>query len=357
MAKAKTSGLYAARPSFKLDGQPQTRLSNGLISMLVEETTAGLYRCEATFGNWGSLSGEVGYLYQNRRFFDFGKSLVIEAGDTQTLGTIFEGRITGIEGHYQEDSPPQIGVLAEDRLQDLRMTRRTRTFELMTDSAVFAQIASAHSLSPQIDVQGPTYPVLTQVNQSDLAFVRERACAIDAEVWVENRTLHAQSRSKRRQGDLTLTYGQGLRSFTVLADTAGQRTSLSVNGWDVGTKAGIAFEANEAAIVSELSGAQSGGGAVQRAFGQRPERMVHLVPFSEAEAKYYAESHYRTTARKFVTGQGVAEGDARIRVGARLKLQSLGALFDGSYYVSEVCHVFNSTDGFITKFAVEKPGF
>ncbi len=353
-----TSGFYAARPAILLNGLPQSSLSEGLMSLEVEETTAGLYRCEATFGNWGTLpGGKVGFVHTNRRVFDFGKTIAIKAGDKQTRGTIFNGRITGIEGRFPEDVPPQITILAEDRLQDLRMTRRTRSFEMMTDSAIIAQIASAPGLAPQIDLQGPTYPVITQVNQSDLAFLRERACAVDAEVWVDGQVLHAQARARRRQGDIELTYGAGLRAFTVLADTASQRTSLTVNGWDTDIKEGISFEAQEVAIVSELQGTQSGSGAVRKAFGVRGERLVHLVPFSLAEARYYAESHYRTMARQFVTGSARAEGDARLRVGARVKLEGIGPLFEGSYYVTSAKHVFNNDEGYSTEFTVEKPGF
>ena len=32
---------------------------------------------------------------------------------------------------------------------------------------------------------GPTYKTLAQVNQSDLAFMRERARSIDAELWMD----------------------------------------------------------------------------------------------------------------------------------------------------------------------------
>ena len=77
-------------------------MSNGLYSMVVEETTAGLYRCEASFGNWGTVAGKVDFLYTNRRFFDFGKSLAIKAGNKQgrdviyltCLGPLFESHET-----------------------------------------------------------------------------------------------------------------------------------------------------------------------------------------------------------------------------------------------------------------------
>ena len=76
-------------------------------------------------------------------------------------------------------------MLAEDRFQDLRMVRRSRTFEDVSDRDVIEQIAGEHGLTTDVDLDGPTYRVLAQVNQSDLAFLRERARAVDAELWLD----------------------------------------------------------------------------------------------------------------------------------------------------------------------------
>jgi hypothetical protein len=46
-------------------------------------------------------------------------------------------------------------------------------------------------LSAKVRADGPTYKILAQVNQSDLAFLRERARTIDAELWLDGRTLNA----------------------------------------------------------------------------------------------------------------------------------------------------------------------
>ena len=351
-----TSGFYSARPSIRLDGQAEPRLSDGLLSLLIEETTAGLYRCEASFGNWGNHGGGVGFLYFDRAVLDFGKPFAVKAGDGEAAATLFEGRILGIEARFPQGRSPEIAVLAEDRFQDLRMNRRTRTFEDVSDRDVFEQIASEHSLQAEVDVDGPTHRVLAQVNQSDLAFLRSRARVIDAEVWVEASTLHAQARGRRDAGRLTLTYRQGLYEFSALADLAEQRTSLTVSGWDVETKEGIAHEAAEPAIRSELNGFQSGAAVLEAAFGPRTERIVHLTPVNDDEARVAAEAQFRTMARRFVTGRGLAEGDGRLRVGASVELLGVGALFEGRYTVTEVRHTFDGAEGFRTTFAVERPG-
>ena len=68
------------------------------------------------------------------------------------------------------------------------------------------------------------------------------------------------------------------------------------------------------------------------------------------------DAYFKKTARRFVTGRGVAEGDGRLRAGARVNLQRLGGMFDGSYYVTEVQHSFSMADAYKTYFAVERPG-
>jgi phage protein D len=347
---------YSPLPTLSIDGQENSSLSEGLLELSVEETTAGLYSCEATFGNWGGVGNSTDFLYFDRQVLDFGKTLTVTAGQADGKATIFTGRITALEGKFPASRPPEITVLAEDRFQDLRMARRTCTYENVSDADVIRKIAARNSLQPQIDVDGPTYTALAQINLSDLAFLRERARAVDAEAWVQDTTLNVQARSRRKGASVSITYGKQLREFTIAADLAHQRTSLIVSGWDVSAKQGLSYEAQPTAIQSELGGLLGGSALLQSALGNRTERIVHLTPRTQQEAQSLAESAYRMLARRFLTGQGVTEGDGRIRVGAQLTLDGLGPLFNGVYYVCETRHVYDSANGFRTHFRVESPG-
>jgi hypothetical protein len=350
-----TTSYFSSRPIFALDGQENAELSEGLLRIVVSETSEGLYRAEVAFGNVGGAGG-VGYRYFDRQRLDFGKSISISAGAGEAQGQLFEGRIMALEGRFLQVGTPEIVVLAEDRLQDLRMTRRTRTFEDASDSDVFAQIASGHSLTPDLDVTGPTYKTLAQLNQSDLAFIRERARCIDAEVWVEGRTLHVQARARRRRTTVPLTYGLTLRELVISADLAGQRTALTASGWDVSAKEQVKHEATDSAISGELRGTTSGVSLLQQKIGGRKEALVHLTPRNQGEARAFAEAHFRQVARRFVTGFGVCDGDPRIRVGTTLDLREVGTMFNGEYYVCEVEHSFTPEEGYRTRFTIERPG-
>lgn len=352
-----TAAFYSARPVILLEGTEDEALGAALISVVAEETTAGLYRCELTFGNWGpSASGGVDYLFFDRSKLDFGKGIAVQMGSGTAQGTVFTGRIMALEGRYFLDRAPELVVLADDKLQDLRMNRRTRTFEDVSDSDVISQVISGAGLTASVSVTGPAqHKVIAQVNQSDLAFIRERARAVDAEVWIEDTTVHVQSRADRNAGEVTLTYGERLREFSALADLANQRTAVTVTGWDVATKQAISSEAASTAISSEL-GSLTSGVSILAAIGDRKEQIAHAAPFTDDEAKYVAEAAFRRLARRFVTGSGISEGDARIKVGASVTLDGLGTLFDGKYYVSEARHLFDAEHGYRTQFRVERPG-
>jgi phage protein D len=347
-----TPKFHDSRPKILVEGNEDASLKQGLLSARIEEDVHGLYRAELTFGNWDGTAPVNGFIYFDRKLLDFGKKIAVHIGND----TLFEGRISGMEGVFPEGSQFAITVLAEDRLQDLRMTRRSRSFSDVSDSDIMQQIAGEHGLTPQLDINGPTYKSVAQVNLSNLAFLRERARAVDAEVWVDGAELHAESRSSRKAGSSTLNYGNELFEFTVLADLAGQRTAVSVNGWDVAGKSAIQYEADDTAIQSELANDDGGGSLLSQAFGERKEAIDHTVPLSNDEARSAAEAGYRSLARKFVVGHGRAQTSAQLRVGYFVELKGLGGLFNGNYYLARVLHTFDGVRGLQTEFTAERPG-
>src|SRR5712691_3693542 len=108
MADNTTNGLRAARPSIFIGGQEHPPLGGGLLHLMIVENTSGLYRCEAQFGNWGTVNNTVDFLYFDRRALDFGKDFEIKLGSD----SIFAGKIMGLEAVFPEGQAPEITVLA-----------------------------------------------------------------------------------------------------------------------------------------------------------------------------------------------------------------------------------------------------
>lgn len=350
MADDTTSPFKGARPSIEIDGQRDATLTSSLMSLEIVESFEGLARCELTFGNWGGPE-KPGFQHFDRKQIEFGKALKVVLGD----GTLFEGRISAIHASFPDGGPPQVGVCAEDRLQDLRMTRRTRSFADASLADVLQRVAGDHGLQPQIDVSGATYKLLAQVNQSDLAFVRDLARREDVQVWVDGTKLQAAQRTRRNGATVELAWAGKLREFSVCADLAHQRTKLVGTGWNVADKRSATHEADEAAIRPELNGGTSGAQTLQQAFGARVDTIAHTLPAVDAEARAFAEASFRHLARRFITGHGVTEAQPELRVGARLKITGVGPLFEGDYTVTDLQMRFDDKLGARTEFWCDRP--
>jgi phage protein D len=346
------STVKIARPGIAIAGHDEPELAQRLLDMRITEDTHGLYTCMAEVGNWGDKNKSIDFLYFDRSLLDFGKTMQVKFG----TDVLFEGRIMGLEGHFPQGNPPTLVLHAEDRFQDLRMKRRTRIFSDVSDADVFNQIANEHGLSPNIDVYGPKYRLLAQVNQSDLAFLRERARAINAEVWMNGNALHVQPRTNRAHGALKMSYGKDLREFRVFADLALQSTAAIVSGWDVSSKSALWHEATDSIISGELNGGVSGASILASAFGERKESFAHTAPLTVQEAQAIAEAYFKLSARRFVRGEGTAETTSKLRVGNTIDLDGLGPLFNGKHYVSEVVHAFDAINGTRSYFITERPG-
>jgi uncharacterized protein len=348
-----TDFVVSSRPAVKIDGIEDAGATQGLVYLRVDDSTEGLAHCELQVGNWGLKDGANGFLYFDRQTLDFGKELVIEVGGRK----VFQGRISALEAGFPHSAPPVLTVLAEDRLQDLRMRRRTTAYADMSDSDIITQIASDHGLTPAVDVTGTTHKNLSRVGETDLAFLRRRAAELGAEIWVDDRTLHVAPRGSRTTSPRpTLSYGRELREVTVTADLAHQRSRVGVRGWDPTTKEEVFETIGDGALGAELSGGDSGASILASAgFKARLDDVwTNLAPTPD-QARDMASARMRRIARRFVVARGVADAVAGLVVGARVDFDGTGPLFDGEYYVTETTYVFDAGLGLRVEFTGERP--
>jgi len=353
-----TDSQYGSQaPVFKIDGEVKGELARDLTLLEVEETTAGLKTLRACFGNWGPRPGSAdpGFRYLDGQILDFGKTLEVSLGPLSAARVVFKGKLSALEAELGEGSEPQMIVLAEDRLMDLRMTRRFRSYENQSDADIAQALASEHGLTPAVDAPGPTYKIVQQWNQSDLAFLRERAGMIQAEVWVDDTTLSFKARGSRTGTELTLVQGAALLSASIRADLAHQRTKVHASGYDADARDVIDEEAGGDAVSAEVSGGRTGPDVLQNAFGDRVSYRTRQVPLTSEEATAFAKAEMLRRARAFVTLSGVATGQPDMIVGSKLSLERVGPPFEGGgYYVTRVLHRYDLSTGFRSHFDAER---
>jgi uncharacterized protein len=348
-----TLAAYVATPAVTLDGGDPDVLAPLVVSALVEQSTAGLSRCEVRLEGWGNTPQGPGYLWADRATLDFGKTIELAMGPPDERATLFSGRVSGIEADYPGDAAPAVVALAEDALQDLRLTRRTRTFTEVTDAALAEQLANDHDLQPDVDLDGPEHPEIAQLNQSDLALLRERAALLGADVWLDGTTLHV---GRRDDDPIVLRYGRELLTFRVLADLAMQASEQRVGGWDPSTKEAVLEVGDSSALGAEIGSDTSGPDILRDKLGDRTVTTTLATAVTSAEARALAGGLHRERARRFVTGVGTATGLATLAAGRSVTIDGLGTTFDGTYRLVRVAHRFDRATGYRTSFDVERPG-
>jgi phage protein D len=350
---ANRQAINSARPTFVVAGQDTPALSASLLRLVISDHVEGLASCEAEFGNWGQPAGGssgIGYLWFDRRTLDFGAEIEVRLG----TATLFNGRMTALQAQFPALAPGSVVVRAEDRLQDLRMTRRTRHFDNLSDADLVRRIAQDHGLQADIDLPGAAQTLIVQANESDLALLRRRALAADADVRLSGTTLAVRRCGSRINDRLSLTHGARLHHLQVAADLAHQRTAITCSGWDVSSKQQVSAQATASAVASEASGGDSGPAVLQRALGERKDSFAHAHPGNDSSARELAEAQMRLLARRFLRGRGECDPEPGLLPGHQVELLGLGPLFSGAYGVTEVTHRFDAAQGLRTAFAVER---
>jgi uncharacterized protein len=350
--------LESSAPVFQVEGEVKGELARDLRRLEVEETTAGLRTMRATFVGHGPKRGreEEVQLYLDGTVLDFGRKLEISIGPEGDARTIFTGFISGLEASFHQGSVPEVTAFAEDKLMRFRLTRRSKTYRGKSDAGIARAIASEHGMAAQADAEGPTYDVVQQFNMSDLAFLRERARLIQAEIWLQDDKLYFQSRGARNATELTLVRENHLIDVEARADLAHQRTSVSVSGFDAAARDRIEATAGGETIQEEIEGGRTGPAILRSAFGVHASYRVREVPLRSGEARAWARAEMLRRSRSFVTVAGTTRGSPDMMVGSKLTFDGLGRAFDGpGYHVTRLRHTYDMTHGHRTEFEAERP--
>jgi phage protein D len=344
-------------PVFTVDGEINRDLARDCVRLEVEEGVEGLRTIKAHFMavGLGATGPPDPMLYVDGQAIDFGKSLRVSVGPDSAQRFVFDGVVSGIELAFADSQPARMVVFAEDALMRLRMTRRMRTYTKVTDADIVDQLAREHGLQADASIDGPRYDIVQQLNQSDLAFLRERARLVQGELWCTDRTLHFRSRTSRSGSSLTLIQGKELLSVRLLADLAHQRSEVVVTGFDASAKDVVDQRAGSDTIKAEVTSGRTGPEIVAKALGASSSIRVREAALSQAEASAWAKAEMLRRARAFVTVAGVTTGSPDMAVGSRLRLEMVGAPFEGDgYYVTHICHTYDHIQGLRTRFDAER---
>jgi phage protein D/phage baseplate assembly protein gpV len=286
--------------------------------------------------------------------FATGKPVEIELPNLSNgqLTRVISGEITAIEPEYNENFTVVLTVRGYARTHRLNRGTKTRAFIQMTDSDIVRQVAQEAGLQVQVQATSQVHEHLFQYNQSDLAFLHERARRNGFEIIVDDRTLYFRKPQGNR-GQISMEWGRDLRSFRPRLTLAGQVNEVIVKGWNPQNKQAIVGQATNSTSSPQISVGGTGGQVATQAFSAAKQVQVSQPVNTQAEADTLAQSILDQINSGFVEAEGTAFGNATLVAGKKVALTKLGSRFSGTYLVTSALHVYSPDRGYDTIFRVE----
>ncbi len=347
------SAVYSARPTVRIAGEADARISELVMAMRMEEHEGGMSSLEMRFSNLApTTDGGAELAFDASSKLKLGADIAIYSGDATQPREIFRGKVAAMELEYKIGNGPELTVLAEDALSAARRARCSKIYPDKSPAEVVRSIASDLGLRPV--VSGLDNPVATwaQLNESGLSFLRRLLGRFDADVQIVGEELQVSPRKDVSRGTLELALFGQLTKVRVIADLAEQVSKITACGWNAKNGVKAKGEAGSGTHLGPGSG-RDGKTVLEQTLASRAEHLGHVAVGSDAEAQALAEAAFDLRARRFVRAEGTAEGNPRLRVGTNLKLTGISPQFDNTYYVVRACHLYDLRQGYRTDFSAE----
>ncbi|MEM0981452.1 MAG: type IV secretion protein Rhs, partial [Cyanobacteria bacterium P01_H01_bin.58] len=312
-----------------------------------------------------------------------------EAKDSSpSQGIIIVGEITAIETHFTHQTKAPILIRGYDISHRLHRGRHNRSFQNKTDSDLVKQLCREVGIEAPDDTVKPSghpHEYLFQENQSNMAFLRDRAARIGFELFVQGQQMHFRPPTAGEV--LELQWLRDLESFRVRVASAEQVSAVEVRGWDYRRESNqeiveriprhgappppprSPFTPNsnnrrdrrqsippspfnrplppdrarphpqQDEVLTETEFGQ--GDRAARLNDNTPPPNLFVVDkpvFSNEEAERLATALWNEVGGEFVQADARAPGNPAIRVGKMVDLQNMGR-YTGRYYVTEARHI------------------
>ncbi|HEY9858250.1 MAG TPA: contractile injection system protein, VgrG/Pvc8 family [Candidatus Obscuribacterales bacterium] len=328
----------------------ETKAKTSVLAVEVSEDMDALGMFTLELNNWDLEDQKV--VWSDAAEFEPGNTVEIKFGYGNQTKVVMVGEITGLEPEFSADQAPRLIVRGHDFSHRLMRGTKSRSFTKMRDSDIVAQVASAAKLTVKASRTSEPLEYVLQRNQTDLAFIRDRASRIGYEILVEGSVLILRPLQPKGRAVLTLNRTD-LLEFSPRLSTLGQVNEVEVRGWDARQKEHtVVGKASNSDVVA--MGKTSGISATAREFGKTAYAVIDQAVATPQAAKDIAQGRINRMALDYITGEGACQGNAALRAGRVIEIVGLGKRFSGDYYVTATNHRYAIGEGYRTEFSVKR---
>lgn len=325
-------------PVVRLGGEslsPEWQLA--LLEVRVEKAFQVPYRVTIRFT-------DPGYALLARSSVKLGTAVAVLSPDGEELAA---AEVTAITCEQRPGEHPELGIEALDKSHRLGRDTVVKVYQATKYSDIVRQVALGLDLGLDIDQTEETLDYLMQA-ESGMALITEAARRTGFDWWTDDGVFHFK-RPSPDGARVRLTLGAELRSFSARASGL-QPSTVVVDGWDRTTQKLVTSSAEKGSVPHPESKFADLVKPANEAFGSASVVSVGLGATSVPEAKALAQSVLDRAVASAVTAKGVADGDARVKLGVTVEVSAAGPM-TGGYPVTAVEHLYRPSSGFVTRFA------
>jgi phage baseplate assembly protein gpV len=328
-------------PKILVDGSPMSAQDIGdILSMDIEKTTGMPDMCELRFvqrsDSMGTPNDDI------TSGWEPGKALKVETKVGSDWDVVFDGEITSVDFVKDEGAPSQTVLLAYDKRHRLYRHEIVKVFKDQSFQDIVSSLAGELGLS--YDLSGlPTTPLTQYLHEGTVGDLVDRLCAQFGLYAIgDDGKLVVKKGSELTQDAGKLRASVEMREFRLRQTTSGDRSEVTVRGWD---------PKNQAAIIgtkTRTTGLPAGGVLAGPDSGQAFSdgavvHTTHVAALAEAEDR--ALGVVTGTVDAGMQLDALTQYLPKMEPGKVVTVEGVPQRFAGKYRLTAVRHRYDLREG------------
>lgn len=262
-----------------------------------------------------------------------GKKITIKGGRDGDNTQFFKGIITKHAIKVKEKGNSELIVECCDEAVKLSIGRKSRYYQNIKDSEVFDELISHYGLSSDAQTTTLKHKELVQHNISDWDFLLLRAEANGMLVSPEDGNIRIFKPNTSASPVLEISYGSNIYEFEAEMDARSQYKNVEATSWDYSNQQ--LFNAESSSANFNEPGNISGD---ELADAASPENflMHHSGHRIEQELRDWTDGIMLRSRLAKIRGRAKFQGFADIKPGDMIKIDGVGARFNGNAFVTGI---------------------
>jgi Rhs element Vgr protein len=269
-----------------------------------------------------------------------GKKIKINIGKDGSNKQFFKGIITGHAIRIKENGNGELHIECRDGAVKMTIGRYSRYYQNVKDSQIFDQLISAYGLKSDAEATTLVHKQLVQHNISDWDFILLRAEANGMLVSIDDGVINISKPKTNASPVLQVTYGVNIYEFEAEMDARSQFKSIEAKSWDYKTQKLFNAETSSATFTEfgNISGSE-----IANATSPKKYFFHHSGHRLEQELQDWVNGMMLRSRLAKIRGRAKFQGYGGVKPGDMVKIDGVGARFNGNAFVTAVKH--DLTDG------------